>query len=60
MDRTGGDNAKQNKSSRERQLSYGFTHMQNISRKIGRRRKGRRKIRAEINDIEIKKKKPKQ
>ena len=39
-----GDNAKRNKSSRERQLSYGFTHLWNIrSRKIGRRRKGRRK-----------------
>ena len=43
MDDTGGDNAKWNKSSRERQLSYGFTHLWNIrnSRKIGRRRKGR-------------------
>ena len=40
-----GDNAKQNKSSRERQFSYGFTYLWNIrSRKIGRRRKGRRKV----------------
>ena len=31
--------------SRERQLSYGFTHLWNTrnSRKIGRRRKGRRR-----------------
>ena len=41
MDDTGGDNAEQNKSSKEKQLSYGFTHLWNIrSRKIGRRRKG--------------------
>ena len=35
MDKTGGDNAKLNKSSRERQLSYGFTHLWNI-RNTGR------------------------
>ena len=35
-----------NKSSRERQLSYGFTHLWNIrnSREIGRRRKGIMKV----------------
>ena len=44
MDGTGGDYAKWNKSSREKQLSYGFSHMWNIrNRKISRRRKGRRK-----------------
>ena len=39
MDGTGG-NAKQNKSSRERQLSYGFAHLWNIRnrREIGRRK----------------------
>ena len=42
MDGTGGDYAKRNKSSRERQLSYGFTHLWNIrNRKIDKRRKGR-------------------
>ena len=41
MDGTGGGNAKQNKSSREKKLSYGFTHLWNIrGRKIGRGRKG--------------------
>ena len=30
MDGTGGHYAEQNKSIRERQLSYGFTHMWNI------------------------------
>ena len=30
MDGTGGYYAEQNKSIRERQLSYGFTHMWNI------------------------------
>ena len=40
MDGTGGDNAKLKKSSRERQLSYGFSHLWNIrTRKIGRRRR---------------------
>ena len=44
MDGTGGDNAKRSKSNRERQLSYGFTHLWNVrSRNISRRRKGRRK-----------------
>ena len=58
MDRTGGDNAKCNKRSRERQLSYYFSHLWNIELekalkmppnkgtdvvKIGRRRKGRMK-----------------
>ena len=40
-----GDYAKWNKSSRERQLSYGFTYMQNIrnSREDIRRRKGKMK-----------------
>ena len=41
MDSTGGENAKWNKSSRDRQLSYYFSHLWNIrTRKIGRRRKG--------------------
>ena len=30
MDGTGGDYVKRNKSNRERQLSYGFTHMWSI------------------------------
>ena len=34
MDGTGGDNAKRNKSSSERQLSYGFTHMWNIKNRV--------------------------
>ena len=40
MDGTGGDNAKRNKSSRERQLSYGFTHLWNIEvgRSVGEER----------------------
>ena len=56
MDETGGDYAKWNKSSRERQLLYGFTHMWNISnsteahvegREIqrGRNQRGRRTMR---------------
>ena len=51
MDGTGGDYAKWNKSSRERQLSYGFTHMWNIRNstedhrgkegKLGRNQRGK-------------------
>ena len=45
MDGTGGDYAKRDKSSRERQLSYGFTLFWNLrnSREIIRRRKGKMK-----------------
>ena len=45
IDRSVGDYAEWNKSSRERQLSYGFhSFMEHRnSREIGRRRKGRRK-----------------
>ena len=45
MDRTGGDNAKRNKSSREKQLSYCFTHMWNMRNSIEdiRNRKGKMK-----------------
>ena len=46
MDGTGGGNTKRNKSSREKLVSYGFTHLWNIgnSRKFSRRRKGRMKV----------------
>ena len=42
MNETGGDYAKWNKSSREKQVSYDFTHLWNIrNRKISRSWKGR-------------------
>ena len=49
MEETGGDYAKWNKSSRERQSSYGFTHMWNIrnSTEDHRRREGK------IKQVEI-------
>ena len=45
MDGTGGDYAESNKSSRERQLSYGLTLMWNIRNNMEdvRRRKGKMK-----------------
>ena len=41
MDGTGGHYAERNKSIRERQLSYGFTHMWNISADNHRGREGK-------------------
>ena len=48
MDGTGGDYAEWNKSSRESQLSYGFTYLWGIRNNMKDTRRGKGKVRGEI------------
>ena len=52
MDGTGGDYAESNKSSRERQLSYGFTHMWNITNRVENHRAREGKLNGKKSETE--------
>ena len=54
MDGTGEDYPKLNKSSRERQLSYSFTHIWNIRNRVEDHRGKERKLNGKKSERETK------